>query len=165
MGRCKSLGSLKSLPWCELQLSEGSILCFSVLRVLKVASLGCTIEVGCSSWWLDGCNDLCSLIWQATFFHSQDMKMTIQPVVPIMNGVLHGPPNQEFGQVINHQVDMFLGAQGSCSLPLYFSVPLWNPSYFGVYSSLIQGIFLWQRKTAWAVYTWIDPKAGGSHTI
>ena len=164
MGRCKRLGSLKSFPWYEPQLSEGSILRFSVLRVLKVASLGSTIEVGCSSWWLDDCNVLCSLIWQATFFHSQDMKMTIQPVVPLMNGVLPGPPNQEFGQVINHQLDMFLSVQGSCSLPLYSNVLLWYPSYFGV-SSLIQGIFLWQRKTAWAVYRWIDPKEGGSHTI
>lgn len=55
-------------------------------------------------------------------FSSQDMKLTIQPVVPIMNGVLHGPPNQEFGQVINHQVDMFLRAQVAAAFPLYFNV-------------------------------------------
>lgn len=131
----------------NFELSEGSILCFSVLRVLKMASLGCTIEVGCSSWWLDGCNVLCSLIWQATFFPSQDMKLTIQPVVPIMNGVLHGPPNQEFGQVINHQVDMFLRAQGSCSLSLVFQCPSWYPSYFGASSSDLRNFLMTEENS------------------
>ena len=87
MGRCKSLGSLKSFLWYAPQLSRASILCFLIPSLLRVHCWG-----GCRSWlldgghslfpswvplwlaigaavmwWLDGCNILCLLIWQIIF--------------------------------------------------------------------------------------------------
>ena len=63
MGRCKSLGSLKSFLWYGPYLSWASILFFSFQNSLLVHSL-----CGCGSWKFDGCNILCLLIWQTTFF-------------------------------------------------------------------------------------------------
>ena len=37
IGRCKSLGSLKSFPWYAPQLSGGSVLCFPILGFLRCA--------------------------------------------------------------------------------------------------------------------------------
>ena len=80
MGRCKSLGSLRSFLWCAPQLSEASILCFFLCWV----SSGLTIGSGCSlqavGWrvffpsWVPsgiisspcgGCN--CWWLWQPSF--------------------------------------------------------------------------------------------------
>ena len=49
MGRCKSLGSLKSFLWYASQLSGASILCFLTLSLLRVHRRG-----ACSCWLLDG---------------------------------------------------------------------------------------------------------------
>ena len=42
----------------------GPVSCFSPLWMPS----GCTVESGCSGWWLDGHNILCLLIWQVTYF-------------------------------------------------------------------------------------------------
>ena len=63
MGRCKSLGSLKSVLWYGPYLSRASILVFSFQNSLPVHSL-----CGCGGWKFDGCSILCLLIWQTTFF-------------------------------------------------------------------------------------------------
>ena len=91
MGRCKSLGSLKSYLWYAPQLSGVSILSFLILSFLRVhrwgwlrwlpgrwtwqwaahlspswVPSGLTVWVAVM-WWLDGCNVLCLLVWQAIF--------------------------------------------------------------------------------------------------
>ena len=62
MGRCKSLGSWESFLWYAPQLSRASILCLLILSLLRVHSWAAVM------WRLDGCNVLCLLIWQVTFF-------------------------------------------------------------------------------------------------
>ena len=53
MGRCKSLGSLKSFLWYAPQLSWPSILfCFFVFPILNPLSVHSWGR--CSGWWLDG---------------------------------------------------------------------------------------------------------------
>ena len=49
MGRCKSLGSLKSFLWYAPQLSGASILCFHILSFLRVHSWG---GYNVMAWWL-----------------------------------------------------------------------------------------------------------------
>ena len=44
MGRCKSLGSLKSFLWYASQLSGASVLCFHILSLL-----GCTVGGSCEA--------------------------------------------------------------------------------------------------------------------
>ena len=87
MGRCKSLGSLKSFLCYAPQLSGASILCFLILSPLRVHRCGWVQQLT-ARWqaffvsslsslrghhqaavmcWLDGCNILCWLIWQAIF--------------------------------------------------------------------------------------------------
>ena len=54
MGRCKSLGSLKSFLWCAPQLSGASIQCFHSLSFLRTHSRGEAVV-----WWLlDGRHSL-----------------------------------------------------------------------------------------------------------
>ena len=62
MGKCKSLGSLKSLLWYAPCVSGVSILLFSILNPLRVHSWG----------WLLAWRQQCPLLmWQVTsFFHS-----------------------------------------------------------------------------------------------
>ena len=68
LGRCKSLGSLKSLPWYTPKLSRASIL-FSPQPWIPSASM-----VRGSSW-LGGRNTLWLLLWQVTFFVHKDVIM------------------------------------------------------------------------------------------
>ena len=89
MRRWKSLGSLKSFLWYVRQLSGASILCFPILRLLRVHRFGGGLQwpmawwqascfhpecpqgslLGATvKWWLEGCNILCLLIWQVIFF-------------------------------------------------------------------------------------------------
>ena len=49
MGRCRSLGSLKSFLWYAPQLSEARILCFHILSSLKAHQL---MLEGYNHWWL-----------------------------------------------------------------------------------------------------------------
>ena len=87
MGRCTSLGSLKSFLWYTPKLSEASILCFLILSLLRVHPRGWLqwldgghpVSIPSSlrahhrgwgvavMWWLDGGNILCLLIWQQHF--------------------------------------------------------------------------------------------------
>ena len=60
MGRCKSLGSVKSFLWYAPQLSGASTLCFHSLSFLRAHQL--TI--------CGGCDILCLLIWQEMFHFS-----------------------------------------------------------------------------------------------
>ena len=58
MGRCKSLGSLKT--FFDMHLNHlGPVSLFSPSWIPS----GCTYGCGCSGWWLDGCNNLCLLIF------------------------------------------------------------------------------------------------------
>ena len=73
MGRCKSLGSLKSLLWYAPQLSVAWILCFLILSLFRVHPQGWLPRVTAAAvcwaavmWRFDGCNIPSLLIWQAT---------------------------------------------------------------------------------------------------
>ena len=66
MGRCKSLGSLKSFLCYAPQLSGASILCFLILSSFRAHHRW--RGPGGVMWWLEGCSSLCFLIWQAIFF-------------------------------------------------------------------------------------------------
>ena len=57
MGRCKSLGLMKSCCWYAPKLSKVSIW-FSPSKIPS----RCTIGSGCRSWWLHGWNILCLLM-------------------------------------------------------------------------------------------------------
>ena len=46
---------------------------------------GCTVGGGCRGWWLDDCNILCLLIWQATVFHSQNQEVWIWILAGLCN--------------------------------------------------------------------------------
>ena len=58
MGRCKSLGPLKSFLWYAPEQYP----------LASWISSGCTIGFGYSGWWHDSCNILCLLTWQVTFY-------------------------------------------------------------------------------------------------
>ena len=53
MGRCKRLGSQKSVLWCAPQLSGASILCFLILRLLRM--LHCGVAEGADGWMAASC--------------------------------------------------------------------------------------------------------------
>ena len=98
MGKCKTLGSLKSFLWYAPQLSGASILCSHILSFLRahhrewMQSDGCqmagilsfpsflrahwlTLE-SCNCWWLW---KPCLLIWQEIFHLWMDTKWQSQP--------------------------------------------------------------------------------------
>ena len=71
MGRCKSLGSLKSFLWCAPEVSGASILCFHILSFLRAHQL--ILE----GYIANDCDILCLPIWLEIFHFSSC------PLVPI----------------------------------------------------------------------------------
>ena len=64
MGRCRNLGLLKLFLWYACWLSRTSILVYFPSWILSGAPWGGLL----SGSWLHGCNILCLLKWQVTFF-------------------------------------------------------------------------------------------------
>ena len=67
-GKIQESGLLKLLLAYAPQLSRARILLFPNLDPLRVP------WGGYSSWWLDGCNILCFLIWQVSFYSKIHVK-------------------------------------------------------------------------------------------
>ena len=90
MGRCKSLGSLKSFLWYAPQLSGASIQC--ILLILSLLGVHMWEWGGWSVWWLDGGHSAPSWVsggcsgwwWQLPLFTDMAGSILSPPRYPVM---------------------------------------------------------------------------------
>ena len=154
MGKCKSLGSVKSFLWYVPQLSGASFLRFHILSFLRVhhgewlQPDGCqmadilsilsslraqqlTIHGGCNCWWLW---HPCLLVWQEIFRFSD------RPLFSF--------PTQTLGQLSLMKKRVCPGPRAFSDHPLQFSC-LENPMDRGAWQTLAHRIAVGHDWSDW----------------